>query len=133
MIHLWFYHHIIFKGLATNMTYHWQICHSPDWSNVCRILYCKVVFPITFHTVPFRKNSLCTDSTVWRDVFSSRNMPFPLIYLLIIYLCQYELMDIYFVFWVQPNAALFILYQFFPALSIGNSFTWLLWPIHICI
>lgn len=143
MTHLWFSHHIVSKGLATNMIYHWRICYWHDWSNVCQVSLLWSCLSHHFSYCALWKEFIVYCS-YWKGVSSillSGGVSSPweiclftsFIYY-IIYLYQYELMDIYFCFLgFNPNGALFILYQFFPALSIGSSFTWFLWPIHICV
>lgn len=117
-----FLYHIIFKGFATNMTYHWWICHSLDWSNV------KLSFLPLFILCPL-VGTHCAAQTerVVSLILLSGGVSFPweiCLFSSFIYYIIYINMSscISFVFLVQPNATLFILYQFSPALSIGSSY-----------
>lgn len=91
MTHLWFSHHIISKGLATNMIYHWRICYWHDWSNVCQVSllwsclshhfsYCALWKEFIVYCSYWKGGEF--NSTFWRGVFSLGNMPFHFIYLL---------------------------------------------------
>ena len=66
---------------------------------------------------------------IYLEFFCTWNLPFLLHVLIysIIYLYQYELMDIYFILWViiQYYSAYFVVHTV-PALATGSSFNWLL-------